>query len=583
MRNLWKLGALSAVCGAVLGLGGGCQDFDAAYEACKNEGRCEPSTSGDGGDGGPADGGDAGPVDAGPEPEPACTKESETDEPDPEGKDSNCDGVDGVASAGYFVDPERGEVGATGDQFHPLRTLGEALQRVASEGAATGRTHIYLGVGTYNESETIVTTPVSIHGGYRWYGPIGPDVRYWSRFKSPTPTLINGGTLAVTVRGVTDPGVLLDSVNIFSADGLDGGASIALRAVDTSLRIYNAHLEAGNGGQGRSGQQGQSGNMGFDGPEGSMGEENRGGSGGRPIDERGCFDGTSLGGGGGSGDTGRAGLTGEVGTPGNTPGGPGGARKDAGCEVATCFCEGWGGDAGVAGNTGDAGINGDAGFGFGLLTSTAEWQSNQQGVEGTSGKLGGGGGGGGGGGSCNVTTNKVAAGSGGGAGGTGGCGGFGGQAGEGGGASIALLLKHSTATLSNGTRLVAHRGGQGGAGGPGGLGGEGGRGGVGGPFTNSVQGTDSTLPTRKINTTGGQGGPGGNGGAGGRGGWGGGAGGGPSIGIWCDDAGVTWNPMTVTITQGLGGPGGQSDGGVNGAEGVSLRDLNCTFVDAGTP
>ncbi|NBD10562.1 MULTISPECIES: hypothetical protein [Corallococcus] len=578
MRNLWKVGALSAVFGAVLGVGG-CQDFDAAYEDCKSEGRCEPRPDGGTDDGGSdaGDGGDGGDI---VDPEPTCTFVSDADEPDPEGRDLNCDGVDGVAAAGYFVDPVRGSDTNEGTQLLPLLTLNRALEMIRTTGASTGRTHVYLGVGTYNEPETVVTTPVSLHGGYKWNGP---GDRYWSRFKSTAPTLVDGGTLAFTVRDVTDPGVLLDSLHIVSSDGLDGGASIAVRALDSSRFVLrNTVLEAGKGGQGQAGSLGANGQAGLDGPGGSTGGENTGGGGGRPLVAITCADGTSIGGAGGTGNPGGAGLPGAEGSPGLTPGGAGGYRKDAGCEVATCSCEGSAGDAGFTGSPGEMGNPGDAGAGSGIV-KTGQWEPNQQGTNGTPGKLGAGGGGGGAGGSCNAPTSKIAGGSGGGGGGTGGCGGSGGKAGAGGGASIALLLSHADVTLANGTRLSTRGGGEGGAGGPGGLGGDGGIGGNGGPYTDNVQGTDSQLPTRKVNTVGGQGGMGGVGGPGGRGGWGGGGGGGPSVGVWCEDAGVTWNPSTVSIDPGLGGAGGHSDGGVDGAQGLKSRDLGCTFTEAVTP
>ncbi|WP_338275254.1 hypothetical protein [Corallococcus caeni] len=571
MRNLWKVGALSAVFGAVLGMGG-CSDFQAAYEGCQDAGRCGPQASGDGG----SDAGDAGDGGEVVEPEPACEIVSATDEPDPEALDLNCDGVDGMADAGYFVDPVRGKDSDDGTQRAPVQTLHKALELIQTAGS--GRTHIYLGVGTYNEPETVVTTPVSLHGGYRWNGP---GDRYWSRFKTTTPTLVDGGTPAFTVRTATATGVLLDNVQIVAADAIEvGGPSIALRVLEqANVRLQDVQVEAGLGGPGRPGEAAGTAASGTDGGAGKNGGVNTrvGGEGGGAT----CVGMSAYKGGpGGSGYERKGGDPGDAGEP-DTRGGDGGPQTANTCSPTAmyCTCNSADGLAGVRGADGDAGSDADGGSGPGELRD-GSWRANQTGANGQPGHSGRGGGGGGGGGSCNLppAADQVASGGGGGGGGGGGCGGLGGEGGGGGGASIAVLVIDSQVAFEGSTILRTRGGGAGGPGGEGGVGGQGGAGGSGGTANRVVSGDAGTNTTEytSVSGAGGNGGPGGNGGNGGRGG---GGGGGPSVAVWCQNAQGTVNPAP-TLQPGLGGAGGQAVGGIAGVVGESRASVGCNFLPA---
>ncbi|RKG81283.1 DUF1565 domain-containing protein, partial [Corallococcus exercitus] len=251
MRNLWKVGALSAVFGAVLGMGG-CSDFQAAYEGCQDAGRCGPQANEDGGSDGGEDAGDGG--DGGDTTPPPCG-DGGVDYPDLTGFDNDCDGIDGVADAGYFVDPVRGRDDAyDGTRKKPFQTLARALREIRDGG--TGRNIVYLGTGTYNEPASVVDMPVSLYGGYTWRGE-GND--YWDRFKDGGgSTFFDGGALAFTVRDVTDAGVLLDSLQIASANiGNDGGASVVLKVVNSvDTTLHATRLVAGTGGTGAAGSAG---------------------------------------------------------------------------------------------------------------------------------------------------------------------------------------------------------------------------------------------------------------------------------------------------------------------------------------
>ncbi|MFP2902077.1 hypothetical protein [Corallococcus sp. 4LFB] len=569
MRNLWKVGALSAVFGAVLGMGG-CSDFEAAYEGCQDAGRCGPQANGDGG----TDGGE----DAGYDCEPVPN--SGPDLPDDEGRDTDCDGVDGVADAGYFVDSLTGSDTADGSQEHPFSTLGRALEAIQT--APSGRTTIYLARGTYSADTTeVVGLPVSIHGGYSRRG----TSKAWDRYVDGG-TLIAGGTVAFTVRDVTSDRVLLDGLHIASSDALQfSGASIGLRVIHTTdLQLHNTVVEAGRGGPGEAGAVGNGGAAGAPGTDGGSAKGSTAGDQG-PGGVPSCsVNGSGVGGTGANGvgrDFGDTGGTGEPDTAGGLGGGDGGPVLSNG--VYTCT-GGQGADGGI-GNPGMDGLLGDAGTGMGLLNPDAglwEPQALQRGASGTPGRIGAGGGGGGSGGACSdrsVNASENAASGGGGGGGSGGCGGEPGTGGGAGGASIAMVLIDSHATVGVNSRLTTRGGGPGGRGGDGGVGGPGGEGALGG--IGADVSVISKLPTR-YTTYGGNGGNGGRGGKGGQGGAGGGGAGGPSIGIWCaQDARVTLEDGGMVDPVG-GGTGGEGPGHP-GDKGVQSPSVGCTFVDAGTP
>ncbi|WP_375756224.1 hypothetical protein [Corallococcus exercitus] len=582
MRNLWKVGALSAVFGAVLGVGG-CSDFQAAYEDCENEGRCGPQVDTDGGseDGG-SDAGDAG--DGGDITPPPCG-DGGVDYPDLTGFDNDCDGIDGVADAGFFVDP----VGGKDDDFNgtrekPFKTLARALQEIRDGG--TGRNIVYLGTGTYNEPAPAVDMPVSLYGGYTWRQNGNP---FWDRFKDGGgSTFFASSPRGFLVQDVTtqDAGILLDAIHVASADGQDAGEpSIALRVRNVrELVLRDVVLEAGRGAPGPDGQRGSDGPDGGNGNAGSNSDSgvNLGGNGAQPQCSGGYAGG--LGGLGGGNGTGNMGSSGRPATSGGAAGAAG--TKDS-CPNNICSCTGGDGGVGTSGNVGDAGTGGSPGEGSGRILAETLWEANQQGGEGKPGGPGQGGGGGGGGGNCgglNDTNIKNPTGAAGGGGGSGGCGGTGGQGGGGGGASIGLLATNSQVIVDHKLKLIVRGGGQGGRGGAGGNGGQGGNGGRGGEqlLLTSTTTNSETGTTEVYIITSGSGGRGGNGGQGGNGGGGGGGGGGPSVGTWCVNTTITRQQSfdTELSPGGLGGLG-SSDAGA--ATGLSTESIDCTFVDAGTP
>ncbi|QSQ20557.1 hypothetical protein JY651_35750 [Pyxidicoccus parkwayensis] len=568
MRKTWTLGATGAALVAVLAAGG-CYDFDKAQEQCLQDGRCEPEGTGpDAGDaGGGSDAGDAGDAgfDAG------CTPNNNVvDVPDDAFADTDCDGVDGQADAGLFVDPAGGnDTTGTGTRQAPLRTLRHALEvlRTADGG---GPKLLYLARGDYNETDLELNVPVSLHGGYT-------PGNGWAR-SADAPAQLNGGTVGLTVRNLRDAGIVLDYVNVASEDAVAASEpSIAVRMVGSSdVRLRHTVLVAGKGAPGQDGADGGAGPGGADGGSGTPASGAIAGNAGSGGSTTCGVGGTRSGGLGGSGVLKTAGETGQPGTPAPPAGGSPGKGGDAGeftCPGGdNCTCTGFPGLDGGVGTSGGTGPSGSAGSGMGTVQGET-WRPSpeQTGGNGDVGEAGAGGGGGGSGGSCPNPTVSVAGSGGGGGGGAGGCGGTGGKGGTGGGASIALLLIDSQVSLEEGTRLTTRGGGNGGRGGNGGPGGAGGAGGSDGAGSNlMVPGSPA------YNSFSGRGGRGGPGGSGGNGGPGGGGGGGPSVGVWCDATTQLGVATTgVTISPGNGGAGGDSQGGNTGGVGQSVDKVGC--------
>jgi len=539
MLKTWKplVGAsLVAVLAAA-----GCFNFEDAKTRCETTGRCFLPDGGK-----------------------PCTPEGDDDSPDDDFKDLNCDGVDGMADGGLFVDPANGSDGAAGTAADPLRTLGEALDKVRSGGAPR---LVYLAKGSYNEQGLVLDTHVSLYGAYGGRGD-------WQRADEHI-TQLNGGTVGLEIRGLSAaPDTVLDRLTITSANATDAGMpSIALHVIDSQgIRLRYDTLVAGTGAPGAPGSpgaQGLDGGVGSPGTHANADSEGTYGAGGASL----CAGENVSGGNGQDGQSGgnQAGLEGDRGLP--LPlGGVGGLGGTAGVTSPPpplTTCTAGSGDNGAPGVPGGAGMPGPSGEGLGELTGTL-WVANQQGGNGTAGDAGTGGGGGGSGGSCRRETNPVtvegAAGGGSGGGGGGGCGGEPGNGGGGGGASIAVLLVRSNVQFEGDTVLRTRGGGRGGRGGEGGSGGVGGPGGPGG--------MRGVISSPSYNSYGGDGGMGGTGGMGGPGGPGGGGGGGPSVGVWCGtDAGVSGSPAFQLADGGVGGT--PAPGGNPGLPGATVPDQGC--------
>lgn len=542
MLNTWKPRLLCAALMSTLAVIG-CFDFGSAMERCVGEERCKL------------------------EPPDPCIPTDPNDRPDDEFLDTNCDGIDGTADAGLFVDPRAGSDTGQGTAQDPLQTLGAALERIR-RGAAPPL--VYLAQGAYNEPGLVLDSQVALYGAYGGRNNWGRDDNFI--------THLDGGTVGLVIRDISpDSGVLIDRVLVTSATATNAGMpSIALKVVDSQkVTLRHSTFAAGQGAPGvdeAAGAPGRDGGVGHAGgnaeanvPSGTLAQ---GGA-------SNCAGVDSAGGGGNQGATnGSPGVSGSEGKP-AAFGGAGGPGGDGGTPFiidqvsGDKRCRAGHGGDGAPGDAGSSGPEGAPGEGTGMLSGDT-WVATQAGGAGGFGTAGSGGGGGGSGGSCPAANSVAgAAGGGSGGGGGGGCGGEGGKGGGGGGASIAVLLIRSDVQWEGTTKLRASgggRGGNGGAGGPGGPGGPGGAGGDGG-----------YIQTTPYTSFGGNGGAGGPGGPGGRGGHGGGGGGGPSVGVWCGPDARFVNAGTFE-TQGVlnGGPGGDTGpDGNNGMAGPRLPFQGC--------
>jgi hypothetical protein len=541
MLNTWKPRLLCAALVGTLAVFG-CLDFGTAQQQCLEDKHCKQ-----------------------PPPEP-CNVTDPNDQPDDDFQDTNCDGIDGIADAGVFVDPLGGSDTGLGTASDPLKTLGKALEKVRT---GTVAPIVYLAQGPYHEPGLIIDTPVSLYGSYARH-----DSR-WDR-DAGFITSLEGDTVGLIIRGISvDAGVVIERLTVASVNATEAGKpSIALKIIDShGLRLRHNTLVAG---QGAPGTDGGPGVPGMDGGAGQAGAPSDGNT-ASPTPAAGgissCASMDQSGGAGRAGATnGAPGVNGSTGRPDGGPGGPGG---DGGIpvvydqETGNKRCRAQAGGTGASGIEGDPGSSGPRGEGMGMLSGET-WIATQQGGNGTPGTAGSGGGGGGSGGSCPFEDPVLgAAGGGSGGGGGGGCGGEGGRGGGGGGASISVLLIRSNVQWEGTTTLRT------GGGGRGGSGGEGGPGGAGGPGGTSGDGGVIESNIRYL-SYGGGGGAGGPGGAGGRGGPGGGGGGGPSVGVWCWDAGYV-DMGTFDPQLGNGGPGGSTGAGGNpGQLGTKVSFQSCT-------
>ncbi len=549
MSNTWKPRLLCAALVSILAVVG-CFDFSGAQQRCVDQERCE-------------------------DPMP-CVATDPNDQPDDAFTDTNCDGIDGVATAGIYVDPVNGLETNAGTRDNPVKTIRKALELLRSD-AGTGITALYLAQGRYDEEQLTLDRPVSLYGAY------GGTADKWRR-KSEYTTHLDGGTIGLTVSGLgQDAGVRLEWLTITSSNATAPGApSIALRVLGSDLRLHRTFLEAGLGASGARGANGDAGTDGPDGGQGNSGSGANAGTGGGATMHF-CAGMNRSGGTGRTGakfNPGGAGISGQPPTAGGGAGGDGGVLGERMAQGTTAFyCEAGHGQDGSPGSPGTAGDGGPGGMGIGEVRG-GTWVSTAQGQgsAGTPGTPGAGGGGGGSGGGCpegdlpGPVTNESAGGGGSGAGGGGGCGGQEGLGGGPGGASIALLLIDSSVQLEQVT-LSTLGGGPGGAGGEGGTGGRGGTGGPGGD--GGIIGSGATWQTKPYDSYGGGGGAGGRGGMGGNGGPGGGGAGGSSVGVWCSDGGVhAADPSTITRTLRPGGSGGPSSG-LQGSNGMVIPYHTC--------
>lgn len=434
-----------------------------------------------------------------------------------------------------FVSPTGDDVGGTGIQANPLRTLSTAIAKAVEN----KRSFIFACSGAFDDESLELPAGISLIGGFQ-----ACDTSHWtwsegnerSSFKSP-PNMI-------ALRIIGEEPNHIESFRIQAGAAADPGASsIAVIAQPNAvLSVRNSELIAKDGADGTAGENAPADqpltpdpdmtNEGLDACANAT--QNNGGFQHANLCPTlsGPDTASSIGGAGGDGFE-AIGENGQAGLPNSPLSGTGGTGG------AVCAS----GGAGKNGADGMPGTPGSAANTTGMLSISKGWIGTNGG-DGDYGLPGQGGGGGAG-----QKGMMGCAGASGGAGGAGGCGGAPGKGGGAGGSSIALLSIDAKVTIDN-VALSAGNGGKGGRGGDGQAGGVGAAGAAGG---------GSAI----INLE--KGCKGGGGGEGGAGGPGGGGAGGHSLGIaYKGTAPVALTKTIMTAQGGTGGDGGGNNSANNG-------------------
>jgi hypothetical protein len=531
----------------------------------------------------------------------------------PNGRDGNCDGIDGQVDAAIFVarwgsDTNSGAIDA------PLLTVQAGINRALAQ----SKREVYVSTGVYTEPVALVAG-VGVYGGFSADFRIREPLAYETVILGGAPTPAAPGAVNAVGVSTGSPGsaVLDGFVVIAFSNKTAGGNSIGIyiRDSNSALSVRNTRVVAGDGGDGLPGGPGQSGGNGTPGSPGTAAydigqtnctsaQETAGGSGGSNT----CGSTNVSGGAGGrsicpdfnestsgcSTTTVQTRKAVENGTSGQNNSGGSGAGGIAGldsfinpdctlfgtcgtCSVPNASMSGADGVPGATGSNGGSGIRCESAQGS---VAGGVWVPGSAG-NGANGAHGGGGGGGGAAGgvetsNCSSATSRYTdIGGSGGGGGAGGCGALGGTGGGSAGGSFAVFIVFSSAPASlPEVRDLVIEAGRGGDGGNGGNGGVGGRGGAGQPGGADGAGSGATFCAAS-------GGFGGIGGAGGHGAGGGGGCGGPAYGVFAHGAPagnlqVYKSSGLVFLGSGQGGTGGLGgaslgNAGQNGETGVAAQ------------
>jgi hypothetical protein len=172
---------------------------------------------------------------------------TDPDAPDLSGRDTNCDGIDGVRARSIFVSQRTGNDGNPGTPDAPKRTIGAAITAARAE-----RLAVLVSVGFYDESITLAPG-VGIYGGY-------DHERGWTR-SIANASVLRGGATAITGAGI-NVALEIQLLVVQAADaGGPGESSYAVRLASSSapVTLRGCTLSAGRGGPGTDGGSGSRG------------------------------------------------------------------------------------------------------------------------------------------------------------------------------------------------------------------------------------------------------------------------------------------------------------------------------------
>ncbi len=434
---------------------------------------------------------------------------ADTDAPDADGTDDNCDGADGVVGTDVHV-ASTGADTNPGTPDAPMRTIPKALELAHVRSAK-----VLLGGGEFEVTSLSQAGDIEIHGGYA--------EAFSGKRQASSSTLKASSPEGVVVSEASS--VLLDTLSIVGVPAKEASqrSSQALVLDVGSSRLFNVHVEAGAGLSGGAGEDGAAGTSGKDG--------------------NGPYGATQLS------------CDGSI-QPSFAFGANAGSKNSAGAVAGNCGSK-------IAASAGAPGISGGDGANASSLASfengVLRWSDAADAPDDAKPGFGGAGGG-----SCAPANLAAGAGS-------GGCPGSPGTGGESGGGAIGIVVLQGKLVLEA-SNIRTGFGGDGGNGGKGGAGGPGGKSGkpacpYGFDCTQITQTCTPATDPWKSNCApwGGVGGPGGDGGhgGGGVGGW--------SVGIVTIGAATSEYDSATTFDLGAPGKGGDGAGGIRAANGEKRK------------
>lgn len=167
---------------------------------------------------------------------------TDSDTPDDDFVDSNCDGIDGDLARAVFVSPD-GTDGADGALTTPLRSIDEAIELATST-----QREVYVCNGTFIEPVTI-TTPVAVYGGY--------DCENGARRTKDRAVVAPPHGVALTIQNVAGE-VHVERLAFRAVDGVAPGDSSQAGSIVAAgdVTLSRVEFKAGKGADGKPGAPG---------------------------------------------------------------------------------------------------------------------------------------------------------------------------------------------------------------------------------------------------------------------------------------------------------------------------------------
>ena len=159
----------------------------------------------------------------------ACDKKGDTDPIDPDFKDENCDGTDGVAEKCVYVSKSLGKPDGTGTRQSPVDTIAQGISVAKKNSVPAVCVSGSAGSDTYAEA-VAVESGISVYGGF---DAADPEFAFRRSAKAITT--------------VTAAGAVFTAVQIDSETHIEGLTIKATTPKMTGMSTYGVQLAGGNG------------------------------------------------------------------------------------------------------------------------------------------------------------------------------------------------------------------------------------------------------------------------------------------------------------------------------------------------